>query len=145
MVLLFSWLVRRTGRVTWLGIAKAGAAVAGSVLLIGASIQQLYFLDAPGIGLLGLAWLGAARLAPTRRLTILSVALGVVALVEAVDNSVILLPLPVGPVWIRIVLELTWTVWLGILIVRAQRKPEVATPVQATSQSRSREVEPVAT
>ena len=30
-------------------------------------------------------------------------------------------------------------------IVRPQRKPEVATPAQATSHSRSREVEPVAT
>ena len=144
VVLLFGWLIRRTGPMTVLGIAKAGAAITGSLLLIGASIQQLYFLDAPGIAVLGIAWLGAARLAPTRRLAILSVALGVVALVEAVDNSVILLPLPVGPVWIRLVLEVTWMVWLASLIFRRQRPTEGVT-VQATSPSRSREVEPVAT
>ena len=150
VLLLCGWLIRRGGRSTPLGIATATTAVIGSLLLIGASVLQFYFLDAPGIALLGIAWLGAARIVPASRLAVLSVVLGVVALVEAVDNSMFLLPLPFGPVWIRLLLELTWIGCMAILMlasVRRSRRPrrQGASTDQTRSEPRPRDVEPAVT
>jgi hypothetical protein len=55
--------------------------------------------------MLGIGWLAAVPPMPTRRLAIFTVLLGVAALLEAVDTRVVLIPLPVGPVWIRVVLQ----------------------------------------
>jgi hypothetical protein len=41
-----------------------------------------------------------------------------------------LLPLPAGAVWLRLVLELVWIVWTGLVLIagaRAIRPPRVAT------------------
>jgi hypothetical protein len=97
----------------------SAAAIIGSVLLIGASTLRLSFLDAPAIALLGIAWLGAARLVPARRLAVLTGVLGIAALLEAVDNGIVMLPLPLGVVWIRVLLELVWIGWIVILMVRS--------------------------
>lgn len=118
---LFGLLLRRRNSLTPLDWATAAAAAAGALVLLLASVEQLYFLAAPGIALLGLAWLGAARLVPSRALAILTAALGVVALLEALDAGLLLLPVPLGPVWVRVFLELVWMIWLGISLVKTPR------------------------
>ena len=47
--------------------------------------------------------------------------LGLVALFEAVDSGIVLLPVPVGPVWPRVVLEVAWIAWIGAVLVKATR------------------------
>jgi hypothetical protein len=119
VLILFAWVVRRSGGLTVMSIGMSAAAIIGSVLLIGASTLRLSFLDAPAIALLGIAWLGAARLVPARRLAVLTGVLGIAALLEAVDNGIVMLPLPLGVVWIRVLLELVWIGWIVILMVRS--------------------------
>ena len=117
LLLLVGWLTRGGGRLSWFGVAIGTIALVGALLLTGASVQKFYYLDAPGIALLGIAWLGAARLVPSRRLAALSIALGIVALAEAADKAIVMLPVPVGPVWIRLLLELTWMGWIVVVMV----------------------------
>jgi hypothetical protein len=124
IMVLFAWLTRRTPGL--LGVASAAAASVGAVLLLAASIDEYYYLVAPGIAILGVAWLGAARLMKVRELAVLSIVLGVIALLESIDTGVALLPFPVGPVWVRLVLEGIWLVWTGVALVtsaRADRRP----------------------
>ena len=136
VLILFGWLVRRDGGPTWIGIAASSAAAVGSMLLIGASLQAFYFLDAPGIALLGIAWLAAARLVRSRRLAVLSVVLGVVGLLEAVDNAVVMLPGPVGPVWIRVLLELTWMGWMAVVLLDGTRRSRQPRGTKAAGKSK---------
>ena len=136
VLILFGWLVRRDGGPTWIGIAASSAAVMGSLLLVGASLQGFYFLDAPGIALLGIAWLVAARLVRSRRLAVLSVVLGIVALLEAVDNAVVMLPGPVGPVWIRVLLELTWMGWMAVVLLDGTRRSRQPRGTKAAGKSK---------
>jgi len=56
--------------------------------------------------------------------------LGIVALLEAMDSGILLLPSPVGPVWVRVVLEIVWVLWTALALVRRTRtepKPAPAT------------------
>ena len=131
IALLFAGLLRRRGRPDRLALAAAGAAVGAALVLLLASTEQLWYLSAPGIALLGIGWLGAVRLAPTRPLANLTLVLGVVALGEAVDSAITLLPLPVGPVWIRVVLELAWVLWTAGAILKTYRSPRRAAPAMA--------------
>ena len=48
----------------------------------------------------------------------LTLVLGIVALLEAVDSGILLLPSPIGPVWIRVVLEIVWVVWTAAALAR---------------------------
>ena len=98
----------------------------GSVLLIVASLPQFYYFAAPGIAVLGIGWLAAVRLVPTERLAVLTLLLGIVALLEAVDSGILLLPSPIGPVWIRVILEAIWIVWTAAVLVRSSRSPQPA-------------------
>jgi hypothetical protein len=102
-------------------IGILAAAIIGSALLIGASTMRLSFLDGPAIALLGIAWLAAARLLPSRRLAVLTGVLAIAALLEAIDNAIVMLPLPLGVVWIRVLLELAWIAWMAGLMVRSGR------------------------
>ena len=122
LLFLFMWLLRRAGPITAAGIGSAAAALTGSLVLLGASTEQLYFLNAPGIALLGIAWIGSSRLVPGRRLAVLSIVLAAGALLEAVDSAIVLLPLPVGPVWVRVLLEMVWVVWAAGLVVGSARR-----------------------
>ncbi len=101
-------------------VGISAAAIIGSVLVIGASTLPLSFLDGPAIALLGVAWLAAVRLVPGRRLAVLTGVLGIAALLEAVDNAIVMLPVPLGVVWIRVLLELVWIGWMTSLILRSQ-------------------------
>jgi hypothetical protein len=93
-----------------------------------ASVAQFNYLAAPGIAVLGIAWLAAVRLVPTQRLAVLTLVLGIVGLLEALDSGLVMLPLPVGPVWIRLVLEVVWIVWTGAALVRPARGRRRAQP-----------------
>jgi len=125
VLILFSWLVRRTGGLNVVTIGILAAAIIGSALLIGASTVRLSFLDGPAIALLGIAWLAAARLLPARRLGVLTGILGIAALLEAVDGAIVMLPLPLGVVWIRVLLELLWIGWIVTLMLRSPRPGRV--------------------
>ena len=140
VLVVFAMLVRRRGRPGRLAISASCAAGFGSILLLLASTEQFWHLAAPGIGILGIGWLGAASLVPTRRLAVLTLMLGVVALFEAVDSGIVLLPVPVGPVWPRVVLEVAWIAWIGAVLVKATqthssgdngRQPELS-PITST-------------
>ncbi len=98
LLLLFIWLLRRSGRPGPLALLAAIAACLGSGLLVVASLAQFYYLAAPGIAVLGIGWLAAVRLVPTQRLAVLTLLLGIVALLEALDSGLVMLPIPVGPV-----------------------------------------------
>ncbi|HEX2680175.1 MAG TPA: right-handed parallel beta-helix repeat-containing protein, partial [Candidatus Dormibacteraeota bacterium] len=123
VLLLFSWMVRRRTRLDALDVATAGAAVLAAVLLLVASIEQYWYLAPPGIALLGIAWIAAARLAPTQRLAVLSVLLGVAALMESIDSAILQLPVLIGPVWARLVLEAAWIVWTVVALNTVPPRP----------------------
>jgi len=57
---------------------------------------------------------------------VLTLLLGVVALLEAVDSGVVLIPSPIGPVWIRVILEAVWVVWTAVVLLRSQRSQPTA-------------------
>ena len=67
---------------------------------------------------------------PNRGLALLSFALGLVAVLEAVDEAIVMLPVPVGPVWVRLLLEVVWAGWIGARLVRSWRRSRV--PVART-------------
>ena len=133
MLLLFIWLLRRSGKPGSLAVVAAVAAAVGSGLLMIASVAQFYYLAAPGIAILGIGWLAAVRLVPTQRLAVLTLVLGIVALLEALDSGVVMLPSPIGPVWVRVVLEVVWVVWTVAALVAAarSRRPE-APPAESS-------------
>ena len=116
LTLCFGWLLRRA-RPRATGVVAAAAALLGSTVLLASSAEQLYYLTAPGIALLGIGWILSSRSITSRRLAALSVLLGVVALLEAVDSGVFLLPSPIGPVWIRVLLEVMWIAWIVVTVV----------------------------
>ncbi|HEV2033375.1 MAG TPA: right-handed parallel beta-helix repeat-containing protein [Candidatus Dormibacteraeota bacterium] len=120
-VLFLFALLRAIGRPRPLAFAAAATAGLGSVLLLVASVEQFYYLNAPAIAILGIGWLGAVPLMPSRRLAVLTLVLGVAALLEAVDFGVVQLPSPVGPVWVRLVLELAWIVWTARILIKPAR------------------------
>jgi hypothetical protein len=136
VLLLFVFLVRRRGRAGPLGVAALVAALVGSVLLVVGSVERYYFLSAAGIGLLGVGWLAAVRLVPTERLAVLTLLLGMVALLEAVDSGILLLPSPIGLVWVRVLLEIVWVVWTAIALTRRTRiEPARADPKRETTET----------
>jgi hypothetical protein len=94
------------------------AAALGSILLV-AAVEQFCYLATPGVVMLAIGWLGAVPLMATRRLAMSTALLGVVALLEAIDSRVFLLPLPVAPVRIRVVLEITWIAWTAAVFVKS--------------------------
>jgi hypothetical protein len=131
LLLLFIWLLRRSGRPGPLAVLAAIAAGLGSGLLLLASMAQFYYLAAPGIAILGIAWLAAVRLVPTQRLAVLTLVLGIVALLEALDSGLVMLPSPVGPVWVRVVLEVVWVIWTTVALIGSARAPRPAPPAPA--------------
>lgn len=118
ILVLFGWLARRRRRLDILAIIAFGSAAGGVMLAFLGSIEQLFFLAPAGIALLGLAWVTAACLTPTPRLSLVSVVLGVVALLEAVDSAILLLPTPLGMVWVRLALECVWVVMAALALWR---------------------------
>lgn len=138
LLLLFMWLVRRSGKPGPLAVVAAVAAGLGALLLLISSVVQFNYLTAPGIALLGIGWLAAVRLVPTQRLAVLTLLLGIVALLEALDSGLVMVPSPIGPVWIRFVLEVVWIVWTAAALIASARSrrsapsaPQATTPPPA--------------
>jgi hypothetical protein len=125
VLLLFGGLLRRRGRPGVIAVAAAAAAGWGAALLLLASAEQFNYLSAPAIALLGVGWLGAVPLAQSRKLAVLTVALSLAALLEAVDSGVVMLPSPIGPVWVRILLE---TIWIAMTAAALMRRSRTARP-----------------
>ncbi|MEA2668695.1 MAG: hypothetical protein QOJ33_1629, partial [Chloroflexota bacterium] len=143
LLLLFIWLVRRSGRPGPLALVAAVTAVLGSVLLLVSSVVQFNYLTAPGIAILGIGWLAAVRLVPTQRLALLTLVLGIVALLEALDTGLVMLPSPIGPVWIRLVLEVVWIVWTAAALIASARSRRPTPPAtQATTPAPAQESAP---
>jgi hypothetical protein len=130
LLLLFIWLLRRSGRPGPLALLAAIAAGIGSGLLLAASVSQFYYLAALGIAILGIGWLAAVRLVPTQRLAVLTLVLGIVALLEALDSGLSMLPSPIGPVWVRVVLEVVWVVWTTLALIASVRVRKLAPSTQ---------------
>ena len=128
LLLVFTLLIRRSRGRALLGVVVALMGGLGSALLLISSIDQFYFLAPPGIAVLGVGWFGASRLVASGRLAALSLVLGAVALLEAIDSGLILLPSPIGPVWIRVLLEAVWIAWTGATLFRAARTTPHAPP-----------------
>jgi Right handed beta helix region len=121
VLFLFAALLRRRGRAGPLALLAAAAAAVGAALLLVASAEQLNHYAPPAIALLGIGWLGAVRLAPTRGLALLTVLLGIAAMLEAVDSGIVMLPSPIGPVWVRVVLEIAWVIGTSAALMRTTR------------------------
>ena len=119
LVFLVGLLIRRRDPPGPLALAAGVAVALGTILLLVASADQFYSLAAPGVALLGIGWLAAVPLMPTRRLAIFTLLLAAVAQLEAVDSGLFLLPLPVGPVWVRVVLEIAWIAWTARALVKS--------------------------
>jgi hypothetical protein len=123
LLLLFVWLVRRSGKPGPLALVAAVTAGLGAVLLLISSLVQFSYLTGPGIAILGIGWLAAVRLVPTQRLAVLTLLLGIAALLEALDSGLVMLPSPIGPVWVRLVLEVVWIVWTTAALIATHRRP----------------------
>jgi hypothetical protein len=134
LLLLFIWLLRRSGKPGPLALVAVVTAVLGAALLLISSVVQFNYLTAPGIAILGIGWLAAVRLVPSQRLAVLTLLLGIVALLEALDNGLVMLPSPIGPVWIRLVLEVVWIVWTAAALIASGRSRRPAPPaIQAAT------------
>ena len=129
LVLVFGLLVRRRGPPGLVEVSAVAAAGLGSALLLVSSAEQLYWLTAPGVALLGVGWILAVRLVRSRRLAALSLVLGVAALLEAIDTGVFLLPSPIGPVWIRVLLEVVWIAWTIYSVWNSMMKARIVQPL----------------
>ena len=121
VLLLFAALLRRRGRAGALALLAAAAAAVGAAVLFLSSAEQLNQYAPPAIALLGIGWLGAVRLVPTRQLALLTLLLGIAAILEAVDSGIVMLPSAVGPVWIRVVLEIAWVFATSVALIRTSR------------------------
>lgn len=102
-----------------LGAVATGAGVAGASIGVFGAAYGATPLSAAAFALLGLWWLGAGIvLRRTRRgLGWTTVALGLLALVEAFDNAVMLIPsIPVQPAWPRLLLTAVWMVWVTVAL-----------------------------
>jgi len=124
LVLLLLWVRRARRAVVWVGLALAGLVVG----VFGTAYETTY-LTPIGLALTGAGFVGVG-LALRRGLGWLTVAIGVCALLGAVDRGLVMLPwIPVPPSLVRILLELVWVPWALISAIRATRPaapPEVS-------------------
>jgi len=117
LLLLAIALFRRSQR----GLTQAwlfSGVVAGALLVLG-SAQDLRILAVAGAVLLGTWLLALARFQPglSRGLRLLTLALGITLLAEAIDGGWATIPLlPVGPVWFRLLLEVAWIASMAAML-----------------------------
>ena len=124
---MFAALLRRRGRAGPPALLAAAVAAVGAAGLLVASAEQLNHLAPLAIALLGIGWIGAVRLASNRGLALLTLLLGAAAILEAVDSGLFMLPSPIGPVWVRVVLEIAWVIGTSAVLMRPGR---VARPLE---------------
>ncbi|WP_199853120.1 right-handed parallel beta-helix repeat-containing protein [Plantactinospora sp. BC1] len=121
VLILVLWA--RLGRRDPLWTASSAVALAGLVVGVFGTAYEGTWLTSLGLALLGVGWLGVGwslRRTGRRGLGWLTLALGVFALLGAVDRGLVMLPgTPVGPVWPRILLELVWVPWVAVRSARS--------------------------
>ncbi len=122
VIVLSLLLVRRRPGRDVIDLIAAGAALAGAAVLLAAAIEEFWYLAPLGIAFLGIGWTVAARMMPGRRLAAVTAILGLTALLEAVDSGILLLPLPVGAVWLRLLLEVVWIGWASLALLAGARR-----------------------
>lgn len=128
----------------------AGAAVAGAAGLVldvvgSASSYAHTWVPVVALVLTGAWWTATglrlrARPAPGRPgFTWVTVAMGVLTLLDAFDKSVLLIPwIPLSPAWLRTLLGLVWVIWAVIAVAR--RAP-AADPVAGSAAGPAEETE----
>jgi hypothetical protein len=126
VVPLVALLARRRRRFDLWAVGAVMATALGATTLVVSSVETFWPLTVPGAALLGVGWLLSARLVTSRKLAVLAVILGVTAVVEAVDLWLWQLPLPVAPVWLRLLLEVVWIAWAAATLRSAVRQPKTS-------------------
>jgi hypothetical protein len=113
-----------------LATVSLAVAVAGLTVGVFGTAADGSWLTPVGLALLGAGWLGfgwALRRSNRGGLGWLTVALGVFALLGAVDRGLVMLPfVAAGPVWGRILLELVWVPWALVSTLRRRVAPASA-------------------
>jgi hypothetical protein len=113
------------------GAIAAVLALAGLALGVVGTAYETTWWTPVGLALLGTGWLGlgwSLRSGGRRALGWLTLALGLAAVLGAVDRGLVMLPYtPVGPVWVRVLLELVWVPWVTVAAAR-RRRPVAAEP-----------------
>jgi hypothetical protein len=122
VLLLLWWRILRGSPIAGAGLALS---LTGLVVGVFGTLLETTPLTAIGLAIVGLGWLAvgeALRRRVRRRLAVVTMAIGVFALLGAVDRGLAMVPLiPVPPSLVRILLEVVWVPWA--LISAARRWP----------------------
>jgi hypothetical protein len=106
--------------------------IAGAVVSVLGVANEGTPLAAIGSALLGLYWLDTGvtlRAQGARKLGWLTIILGVVALLVAVDSGLWMLPwTPISPAWVLLLLEIVWLPWALVAALRRAREQQVMLP-----------------
>ncbi|GAA3445548.1 right-handed parallel beta-helix repeat-containing protein [Planomonospora venezuelensis] len=123
---LVAVLLRRRRLPSRAGLAVTLTGLAGLVLDVFGAAYEYTVLPAAALALMGAWWIGAGRLAGLAGRRVFgwfTVVLGVLALADAFDKAVMMIPLlPVGPGWIRGLLTGVWTLWAVVLLAPRPRR-----------------------
>ncbi len=123
------------------GLAVTLTGLAGLTLDVFGAAYGYTVLPAVALALMGVWWIGAGRLAGSgaearRIFGWFTVVLGVLALADAFDKAIMMIPLlPVGPGWIRGLLAGVWTLWAIVLL--APRPRRTAAPAEVPQEARA--------
>jgi hypothetical protein len=131
LVLAVLWWRRLRGSM-WGSIASL-CGLAGAVIGVFGSAYLASPLSGIGFALLG-AWWVVAGLVLRRhgrpRLGSTTIALGVVALLNAIDTTLWIIPFtPASPAWFRVLLMVVWVPWALIAAARGERPAAAAEPI----------------
>jgi hypothetical protein len=131
---LLLWRRKRAG--AWQAAASTLLGIAGTVVIVFGAASEGTRLTAIGFLLLGCWWFETGitfRSQGIRRLGGLTIILGVIALLGAVDTGLWMLPwTPISPAWVLLLLELIWLPWaLAATLRRSQVSQEVLPALSA--------------
>lgn len=123
-------------RTSLLGHAGTAAGLLGAVIGVFGAAYEATALTPVALALFAAWWVGAGVILrrASRALGAFTIALGAVALVDAFDRAIMIIPvIPVQPAWLRLALTLVWILWvLPVVAARApQPRAEQAEPVAA--------------
>ncbi|MCG5212147.1 right-handed parallel beta-helix repeat-containing protein [Streptosporangium sp. KLBMP 9127] len=126
LVALLLWR-RRLGRGVAAGVVTLLGVVGLTLDVVGAAFEYT-LVPAAALLLMGLWWIGAG-LRLRGAFGWATVVLGILALADAFDKAVLMIPwLPVGPGWIRGLLTVVWVLWAVVVLAPRSRR---AVPAEA--------------
>jgi hypothetical protein len=129
-IALLLW--RRKGPRARLAAISTLLGITGAVVCVFGAASEGTRLTAIGLVLLGCWWLEtgiAFRSQGIRKFGGLSIILGVIALLGAVDTGLWMLPwIPVSPAWVLLVLELIWLPWALVATLHRAQSPQAVLP-----------------